>query len=170
MISATTSQPLVNENMDNTNSAPLLELPTVPSDFEAKCGTTKTDLVKAIFQLLQGAKISGINSESPSPYDLAAITAQTESNSKAIATLEQRKIRRAILNGVSNGVVVVTFQDIGTENYEVELAYVTPNENFDPIQWSIIENTKTSQQVQLRLDGRSGAFHIEVTITSMDGI
>lgn len=155
--------------MDNQTSAPTLELPVIPSDFEKKCGSSKTDFLKAAFELLSGAKITGINQD-PQPYDLAAITSQMDTNTAAINDLQQRKVRRQILQGVNNGLVVVPFQDIGTLNYSVEVAYVTPNVNFDPIQWSIIEDSKKTNQVQLRLDGRSGAFHIEVTITSMDGI
>jgi hypothetical protein len=156
--------------MDNEFSAPSLVLPAVPSDFEKKCGTSKTDFVNAVFELLESAKIAGLEPSEPLPYDLAALSAQVETNTAAIAKLNLRTIRRQILAGVNNGLVVVPFQDIGTVNYSVGLAYVTPNINFDPIQWSIVANSKQTNQVQLRLDGRSGTFQIEVTIISMDGI
>lgn len=155
--------------MDNKNSAPSLQLPKVPSDFEAKAGESKTDFVNAIFALLAGSQIIGVNAAEPSPYDLASIQSQVQANTTAIQKLN-RPIRRVTLAGVNNGLVVVPFQDIGTTNYEVDVAYLTPNVNFDPIQWSIIKNSKQGNQVQLRLDGRSGAFEIEVTISSMEGI
>ena len=155
---------------DNEFSQPSLVLPSIPPDFEAKCGSSKTDLIAAVFQLLAGSKIAGVNPVNPTPYDLASLSAQVQGNTDAINNLQLRKIRRAILAGANNGVVVVPFQSIGTTNYQVDLAYVTPNTNFDPIQWSIVENSKQDAQVTLRLDGRSGAFDIEVTITSMEGI
>jgi len=105
--------------MDNTSSAPTLVVPVVPSDFEAKCGTSKTDLVRAVLELLQGSKIAGITADAPSPYDLAAISSQLASVTADVASLNQRKIRRVIMQGVNNGLVVVPFQDIGTANYQV---------------------------------------------------
>ena len=156
--------------MDNANSQPAIVTPEIPTDFESKAGTSKTELAAAILALVRTSKITGIQPDQPSPYDLAALTSQVEGHETRIVKLESRKIRRVSLNGVNNGLVVVPFQDIGTTDYKVDLAYVTPNVNFDPIQWSIIEGSKLSNQVQLRLDGRSGTFQIEVTIESMAGI
>lgn len=155
--------------MDNQYSQPAIQRPALPPDFEAKAGTSKSDLANAILDMIAQAKITGIVPSEPSPYDLAALTSQVDNLQKEVDK-GIRKVRRVTMQGVNNGLVVVPFQDIGTNNYEVELAYLTPNVNFDPIQWSIIEDSKKSNQVELRLDGRSGAFSIEVTITAMDGI
>jgi hypothetical protein len=156
--------------MDNANSQPQIQTPTVPVDFEAKAGTSKSDFARAILQLLSGAKIIGITPDAPSPYDLAALTASVEDLQQEMDKVN-RPIRRITMQGVNNGQIIVPFQDIGTKNYSVSVAYVTPSgTNFDPIQWSIVENSKQTSQVTIRCDGRSATFPIEVTIVGMDNV
>lgn len=152
--------------MDNLFSKPTLELPEVPPDFEKAAGITKTDFLRAVFALLGGTTIKGINIDEPTPYDLAALSATVESILSDFDRLDV-EIRRAVLDGVNNGAVIVPFQDIGTNNYQVDVAFLTPNINFDPIQWSIVDGSKTTSQVTLRLDGRVGPFKIEVTIREL---
>jgi hypothetical protein len=156
--------------MHNQNARPAIVPPVVPSNIETLVGTSKSDFVKAILDLVAQSTITGINQENPDSFDISSIQQTLEEQGEDIAALNARTPRRIIQDGVSNGIVVVPFPDIGTINYQVSLAYVTPNVNFDPIQWSIVENEKKTNQVMLRLDGRSGTFEIEVTITPMDGI
>jgi hypothetical protein len=156
--------------MDNANSQPQIQTPTVPVDFEAKAGTSKSDFARAIMQLLQGAKIIGITPDAPSPYDLAALTSSVQILEEKVANID-RPIRRISMQGVNNGVIIVPFQDIGTENYAVSLAYVIASgTNPDPIQWCIVQNSKKTDQVTLRLDGKSSDYPVEITIIGMDNV
>lgn len=156
--------------MDNANSQPQIQTPTVPVDFEAKAGTSKSDFARAILQLLNGAKIIGITPDAPSPYDLAALTSSVEDLQEQM-DMANRPIRRVIMQGVNNGVIIVPFLDIGTSNYQVAVAYVIPaGTNPDPIQWCIVKDSKLPTQVTLRLDGKSSDYPVEITITGMDNV
>lgn len=156
--------------MDNQNSRPSIVPPSVPADANSRAGTSKSDLIEYIFELLRGATITGIQSDQPTPYDLAALTNQVTAHEVEIDKIKDRTPRRVIVSGVNDGPQIVTFQDVGTTNYQVDASWVTPNVNFGAIQWSIIDGSKLSSQVTLRIDGSAGAYMLEVTITPMDGI
>lgn len=157
--------------MDNVNSQPAIIPPTVPGDFESKAGASKSDLARALFELLAGAKIAGIVLSEPSPFDLSSLAAQVETLQAAVDEILQRKIRRVVVAGIANGILIVPFQDIGSVNYQVDVAFVSPNTDLpDSLMWSIIEGSKATSQVALRINGNATSMDIEVTITVMDGI
>lgn len=157
--------------MDNLASQPSIVPPTVPADFEAKAGNSRVDFAKALFALLAGAKISGIIAAEPSPYDLAAISSQLAQIQIAADKIIARTPRRIVLAGIANGVLTVPFQDIGTVNYQVDVAFVSPNSDLpDSLMWAIIKDSKQTAQVNIRVNGNAAAMDIEVTITPMDNI
>lgn len=156
---------------ENPSSQPTLLLPVIPADFETKCGTSKTDFAKAIFQLLASASVTGITPTGGTPYDLARIQSQLEALQTTVDKTVARTPRRVIMNGVINGIIVVPFQSLPSTNYQVDVAFSTPNETLpDALQWSIVAGTKTVNQVTLRINGNAGTYGLEVTITPMDGI
>ncbi len=155
--------------MDNLFSRPTIKIPAVPSDAESKAGTSKSDLIRFIFKLLKGSTVEGITPSEPTPHDLGAIVTNVQQLRADYDKLLAAKVRHQILDAVSNGQMVVAFQDIGTTNYQVSVAYVTPNIDWQPISWGIIADSKKTNQVGIRLDGHSGKFQIEVTIRELKG-
>lgn len=156
--------------MDNQNARPTLQPPNVPADFESSAGTSRTDFATALLELLKESTIEGVNPENPTSFDFSALQAQVTALEADMQNIKARTPRRVIMSGVTNGLVVVPFQDVGTANYQVDLAFVTPNVNFPAINWAIINGSKKSDQVQLRIDGDAGSYSMEITITPMDGI
>lgn len=155
--------------MDNSRSQPSLKLPTIPKDAEKKAGATKTEFLTFLFALLKGATVEGIISTEPTPFDLAKITAQID-DLIAANEVAHGKVRHQVLDAVSNGPIVVTFPDIGTTLYSVDVAFVTPNEDYTKIQWAIVAESKKTNQVTLRIDGQAGPFQLEVTIRELKEI
>lgn len=153
--------------MENQTSQPALELPAIPSDFEARAGTSRTDFVSALFDLLASARITGIVSSTPTPYDLAAIVNDIAEIQAAI-TAGIKTIRRITVGGVNNGEVTVPFQDIGTTNYQVDVAFVWTSGGAFPsgLNWAVVGGSKTATQVKIRCDGAAATFDLEVTITA----
>lgn len=148
--------------MDNVFSQPALELPEVPADFEAKAGSSKTDLVKAIFTLLKSATISGINQSSPQPYDLAALEKQvTELQDQATKTPIIRSVLKA---GVTNGNITAAFEDVGTTNYLVSVEPVVPDGDINTVTWAVIDNSKKTNEVTIRIDGTGATYQFLVSI------
>lgn len=94
--------------MDNITSLPKIVTPQIPSDFEAKAGTSKTDFAKVILQLIAGAKITGIIQEQPSPFDLGAMQSNISRLESEVQKFSGRKIRRVFLNGIANGILTVS--------------------------------------------------------------
>lgn len=121
--------------------------------------------------MLRGATITGIQSEQPTPYDLAAIQKQVEKHESSITKLEDRTPRRVTVAGVNNGLVIVPFQDVGTTNYQVDVAFIWPSgSSFPEINWAVVAGSKQTNQVSLRCDGSVGTFTLEVTITPLDNL
>jgi hypothetical protein len=150
--------------MENQVSQPTLELPNIPDDFETTAGTSRRDFAQALFDLLESARILGITQASPTPYDLAAIVSDIETLEAGLAAVS--KIRRVItVSGVNNGEVTVPFQSVGTDDYQVDVAFVwTSGGAFPAIQWAIVGGSKTATQVKIRCDGTAATFDLEVTI------
>jgi hypothetical protein len=142
--------------MNNIESEPSLLLPEIPTNFEALAGTSRTDFAKAIFELLAGAKISGINVE-PSPYDLAALTAQVNQMQLDVNLLKARKVLKFSITVTSNNERVISFgQDLGTTNYTVTAVYTSPKgANIPTVTWSVVD--KQSTYVTIRQDGTANA-------------
>lgn len=150
--------------MENQTSQPALVLPAVPPNFDSIAGTSKSDFANALFEVLKGAIISGIVSSTPIPYDLAALTTDVAQLKLDVAALN-KKVRYVTVSGVNNGEVTVPFQDIGTTNYDVDVAFVwTSGGAFPAIQWAIVGGSKLSFQVKIRCDGTAATFDLEVTI------
>lgn len=150
--------------MDNVNSQPALQLPIVPADFETRSGSSRVDFANALFELLKGALVTGIVQAQPSPYDIGAMQASITELQVRIEEVAAPKQRSIIMNGVNNGLVIVPFDDIGTTDYAVDLAFITPNVNINTVTWSIIDGSKQNAQVQLRIDGSAATYKIHVNI------
>ena len=109
-----------------------------------------------------------MNLDSPDNFDLNEINTRlvkVESDAAA-AKLQQRII---FLNGLSNGLLTVPFADMPSASYDVNLIFITPNTNINTVTWSLIENSKTPSQCQVRIDGTANPYKIEVTITEVKG-
>lgn len=157
--------------MDNITSQPALVPPTVPADFDAAAGNSKSDLTRAIFALLASSKITGIQASEPNPFDLGTLAGQVASLQAAVDKIVARTPRRVVMAGIVNGIVIVPFPDIGTTDYQVDVAFVSPNTDLpDSLMWSIIKNSKSSNQVSLRINGNAAAMDLEITITPMNNI
>lgn len=151
--------------MENQTSQPTLVLPAIPPNFDSIAGTSKSDYAAALFELLKGAIVTGIVSSSPIPYDLAALTTDVAQLKIDVAALN-KKIRRITVSGVSNGEVTIPFQDIGTTNYDVDVAFVwTSGGPFpDSLNWAIVGGSKQTFQVKIRCDGNAATFDLDVVI------
>lgn len=150
--------------MEQQTSQPALTLPAIPTNFDTLAGTSKADFAAALFEILKGAVISGIISSSPTPYDLAAIVSDITQLKLDVAAVS-KPIRRITVSGVNNGEITVPFQDVGTTNYQVDVAFVwTAGGAFPAIQWAIVGGSKLSSQVKIRCDGTAATFDLEVTI------
>lgn len=157
--------------MDNQNSQPALVTPAVPPDFDIASGSSRGDFARALFALLDTAKITGIISEEPTPFDIGVLAGQIQTIQAAVDKLVARTPRRVTMVGIANGILIVPFPDVGTTDYQVDVAFVSPNTDLpDALMWSIIKNSKSSNQVSLRINGNAAAMDIEVTITPMAGI
>ncbi len=146
--------------MDNVFSQPGLDLPEIPSDFESKAGSSRVDFVKAIWELLATARIKGITPTSPQPYDLTSLQAAVEE----LQQNPQPKFRSVLKDGVANATITVAFPDIGTAAYFVNVVFVTPDTNINTVTWSVVDNSQTTNEVKIRIDGDASTYKVLVNI------
>lgn len=152
--------------MTNSFSQVTIKVPTIPADFEAKAGTTKTDLAEAILALISGSQLNGVNLDSPDNFDLNEINNRLKSVEEGVinAKVQQRIVE---LNGIANGLLTIPFAEMPTANYSVNVAFVTPNTNINTVTWSVIQGSKQVSQCQIRIDGDANPYKLEVTITEI---
>jgi hypothetical protein len=157
--------------LDNQNSKPSIVPPALPVNFEQMAGTSKSDFARAILELMKSATIDGIQSDSPTPYDLSALQQSVQNLEGDVDKLKLRTPRRITVPASGNALIVVPFQDVGTDDYQVDAAWVTPNAPLSGTKWSIVAGSKKSNQVSLRVHGiDADTYTLEVTITPMIGI
>lgn len=149
--------------MTNTYSQVTIKVPEVPEDFEARAGTTKTDLAEAILKLIQGAQLNGVNLDSPDNFDLNEINNRLNKveADAASAKLQQRLV---VVSGINNGLITVPFAEMPSASYKADVVLITANVNINTVTWSLIENSKTPSQCQFRIDGTAAPYKIEVSI------
>lgn len=150
--------------MDNVYSSVTIKPPVVPADFEGMAGTTKADLAAAILKLVAESIVAGINQEQPSSFDLNAINNRLNEieNELDIADIKSRTIR---MDAVTNATLTVPFEDMGTDNYTVDAAFIVPDAtDINTVTWALIIDSKKSNQCKLRIDGTAAAYEIEVRI------
>ena len=153
--------------MDNSNSQPSIVLPVIPADFESAAGTSKTDFLKAAFALIAASEITGIQSNEPSPYDIGVLAGYIKTILADLDEIKKRRVRRVFMAGISNGVVIAPFPDIGTTDYQVDVAFVTVDTDLpNSLMWAIIKDSKSSNQVSLRINGNAAQMDLEITINS----
>lgn len=153
--------------MNNDFSQVTIKVPTIPDDFEAKAGTSKTDLARAILDLIQnGSQLNGINLDTPQNFDLNQIQNQLDTLTTGVtaAKLQQRTVS---LSGIDSGLLTIPFDDIGTTNYMVNAIVISTNTNINTVTWSLIAGSKTSSQCQIRIDGDASPYTVEVQITEI---
>jgi hypothetical protein len=151
--------------MDQVYSQASLQLPTVPADFESRAGSNKTDLAKAIFALLQGAPIVGINPADPNNFDLGTIVNRITAleTNQAAYKIQQRVVS---LTGVNNDILTYSFADMATTNYTVNICIITPSGGLSgTITWSLVANSKTGTGCQIYIKGDATAYQVELTAT-----
>lgn len=152
--------------MTNVYSQVTAKVPEVPADFEARAGTTKSDLARAILQLVSQSEFNGINLDSPDNFDLNEINNRLTATEEGV-TKATRAQRVVSMSGIANGLLTIPFDPMPTNNYQVDLIFVTPNTNINTVTWSLIENSKATNQCQVRIDGNANPYKIEVTITEV---
>jgi tRNA uridine 5-carbamoylmethylation protein Kti12 len=155
---------------DNTNSKPILVPPSLPQDFEKMAGSSKTDFANALLYILRQSTIDGIQPSQPSDYDISALTKQVEVQQADLDKIKARTPRRKTIAAVNASTVIVEFDDVGTDVYEVTGTWLGENVNFATVNWSVVTGSKQSNQVTIRFDGNASPYALEVTITPMHNI
>jgi len=144
-------------------SNPSLSIPSLPSDFESRAGSSKTELARAILELLAGASIQNYPTSAEDQFDLANFQQRLED-------LEQnfedaiKPIRRVRLNGIGNGTHIFSFEDVGDTNYGVATCFWKTGTGSDEITWFFDNAAKTSSEVTLVLEDLTGTIDVEVLI------
>lgn len=150
----------VNESMDNSFTQPTLELPEIPSDFEARAGTSRLDFLRAVFELLKSTRVAGIIQSSPQPYDLSTLQARIEQ----LESNPVPKMRSVLKDGVTDASIIVAFEDIGTTDYFVNVVPITEDTNINTFTWSVVDNSQQTNQVTIRVDGNASTYKLLVNI------
>lgn len=150
--------------MDNAFSQAQLSLPPVPENFEAMAGSSKSDLVRAILNLLASAQITGINTDEPSSIDLGQLQNQIQSLQTQV-TNNAVTIIQVPMSGVPAGLVTVAFDSVQTNVYSVDVAFITTGTTTAPA-WSLISGSQQQNQCQIFIGG-SSTWSIVVTITTL---
>lgn len=134
---------------DNEFSQPSLIPPAIPDSFERDAGTSKTELVYAIFELLKRSQIVGITQSSPNPLDitqiasdLAALEARVTVDEAGILTY--RKVIASIVDGVHD----ITFPTMSGTDYQVQVTFISAVAT-DSGDWTIISKTATSVRIKV---------------------
>jgi len=157
--------------MDNSTSQPAYVPPAVPPDTEIAAGTSRTDFTRFLLTLISTGKITGIVNSEPTPFDLGTLAGQVQTLQAAVDKVLARTPRFITMAGIANGILIVPFLDIGTTDYSVQASFVSPNTDLpDSLMYSIIQDSKSSNQVSLRINGNASHMNIEVVITPMNNI
>lgn len=156
--------------MDNSFSQPSLVTPIVPDNADALSGTTKRDLIVYIMSILQGAQITGITQSEPNPLDITQLASDLTALENRVEVTEERTfIIRKFLTSVPNDTTqIITFADIGTTDYEINVI-CSPSVASEFPQWSLVGALKTSTGFRLRFTGMAtGVTDVEITIRKTD--
>lgn len=138
---------------------PNLKLPTVPEDF-ASTTSSKAAFAKELFDLLKSATIEGINETAPTPYDLTNLQNRVE----VLEATKTPAMRSVLKDGVNTGLLTVAFADIGTDDYFVNVEAITPDGTINVVTWSVVENSKKTNEVKVRIQGNGSTYQFLVTI------
>ena len=138
---------------------PNLKLPNVPADFGLTT-SSKSEFATALFELLKSATIEGINETAPSPYDLTNLQNRVE----VLEATKTPAMRSVLKDGVNDSTLTVAFADIGTDDYFVNVEAVTPDSGINTVTWSVVENSKKTNEVKIRVDGTGSTYQFLVTI------
>lgn len=69
------------------------------------------------------------------------------------------------MSGLTSGdVATIAFDDIGSNNYWVDITFITSNHNLGGVSWSLVDGSRQSAQFQIRLDGSEGPYKVEAHI------
>lgn len=149
--------------MDNQFSQVSISVPEIPADFEARAGSSKTDLASAILLLISAAQVNGIDLSQPNNFDLAQI--QNRLTAVEASVEKQQLNQRTVgLTGIANGLLTIPFDDMPSTNYWVNLIFITTNTNLNTVTWGLITGSKQTNQCQVRIDGDASPYQIEVQI------
>lgn len=154
--------------MDNSNSRPSLDLPTVPSDFESRAGSSRVDFAKALFELLKGATITNIVNDEPNPFDLGSVQAALTALTAEFNQNGTPKQRLITVQAVTNGLITIAFDDIGTTSYKVSAIFLTNGADINTVTWSLVDGSKATNQCQIWVDGTAAAYKLEVHILQVN--
>ncbi|MCG3778245.1 MAG: hypothetical protein JW388_0958 [Nitrospira sp.] len=148
-------------------STPSLAVPSLPADFESRAGSSKTELARAILELLAGANIINYPTSAEDQFDLANFQQRLED-------LEQnfedavKPIRRVRINGIATAetTTTFTFEDVGDTNFGVCVTIIdeTTADIGASGRWFVQSATRTSTSVQVTTIGYAGTFDLEVLI------
>lgn len=156
--------------MDNPFSQAQLQLPTVPADFDSRCGSSRRDMAIALFELLRSAQITGVTVESPSNFDLTSLQRSVESLSAQVSQNSLPRQRVVNMAGATNNEIIVPFDDIGTTNYWVNVIVVSAAPgDINTVTWALIESSRQTNQCQIRIDGTGAGYQLMIIITEIKG-
>lgn len=148
--------------MDNLFSQPRLQLPEIPADFENQAGSSRVDFARALFKLIAAAPVIGITQTNPTPYDLTALTQRVQAIEEDQDSIP--KMRTILKDGVSNATLTVGFEDIGSTDYLVNVIPMTPDADINTVTWSLVEDSRKTNECKIRIDGTGAAYKFLVHI------
>jgi hypothetical protein len=153
--------------MDNTNSQATINVPQLPSNVESLVGTSKTDLLNYVREMIAGSQISGINEAGPQSLDINAINSKITAVENDVAALNLRKPLKTSASGVNSAVVTVPLPETLDSNlYDVNMVFVGGSGAMAAgLRWSVVSGSKTTSQFQVRIDGDATALGLDFTIT-----
>jgi hypothetical protein len=159
--------------MNNVLSEPSLVLPEIPTNFESMAGTSRTDFLRAIFDLLEGTKITGITVES-SPYDLEALTAQVQQLQADVDAIKLRQVRKMSLSltaatGAGALNVILISPPLDNANYVVSVQFRTAPAA-TAYNWLVREspNPRTVSSFEMMVIGAAGSVLTDMMIWQVE--
>lgn len=154
--------------MDNVNSQASIKPPAVPSDAEVASGTTRTDLIAYILELVSKGQVAGLNQESPTSLDITNLQTEVEALKTKVASLESKQAIHTDAAGVNGAVVTVPIPGapIASNLYDVDMAFVGGSGAIPTgLRWSVVDGSKTTSEFQVRVEGDATAYSLHFTIT-----
>jgi hypothetical protein len=152
--------------MDNTNSQATLNVPELPSNVEALVGTSKTDLLNYVREMISKSQITGINETGAVSMDISALTTKVTALEASNDKLVARTPIKISAAGVSSTVLTVPFAEALLSNlYDVNMVLVGGSGVLPDIGWSVVSGSKTTTQFQVRIQGDATGYTLDFTVT-----
>lgn len=160
--------------MTNQNSRPSIEPAAIPPDFEATAGNTRTTYLQAISSWLRGAAITGINEDTAESVDAASLQKQINDLQYSVESLLSRTPRRIVSNVIAGSKLIVSFQELQTKNYSIDVTFVEAASlpAYTSLSYYVYYESKKTNQFEMKVLSSPASLPvtIEITVTPMDGI